>query len=669
MIPYLFSADHSGAFTGSGLGVLADTTRWSTTHQLNGQDELRMEYPVGGALFDELSLRAIILAKVEKRGLQPYRIYRITKPLNGVVTVYARHLVYDLAGIVVEPFAASGIQAALAGLTTHAMTTNPFTFSSTRSTAAAFKVTVPGSVWSLMAGQQGSLLDVYGGEYAFDNWTVRLENRIGVDAGVSVRYGVNMTDLEQDANCADCYTGVVAYWQSESTVVYSDVQDASGTYGYTKVLTVDMSQRWDTAPSVAQLNAAATAYITANQIGVPKVAWKVGFVPLAQTEEYKDVAILEQVGLGDTVGVHFERLGVDATARVNAIEWDGLLERYISVSLGSVKATLADTIAQQIRELDQVPTQIRTFSEQITADILGAKGGSVRLLDTNDDSEPDTLYVADNPDPAQAVKVWRFNYEGWAASSNGYNGPFTMAATLNSGIVADYITAGVLTAITIRSSSGNFTIDLDSGVLSTSDSVTYAASNYAQADITRILGIVNGSITPTSADYTKYDFYQDGRITLADLLIAQRLVNTGEDLTLTWQAKVEPGSRGNAFSVYLNGQLKTKVGVGSVQADMGIFPVLESTTFKASEVNVTGQIITPYLTLGGTALTRKVIGYFVSGASGSSRASCFIPAGVTGAYQISSDDWYTSFTIDASGTVTRTGGASVTLTSQAVYNF
>lgn len=442
--------------SGFGLGVLGDTIYCHAKHELNGMDEIELRYPITGDLFGALELRAVIVAQVDRtRGNQPYRIYRITKPLNGVVTVYARHLVYDLAGIVVEPFTASDIQAALAGLTTHAMTTNPFTFSSTRSTAATFRVTVPSAVWSLMGGQQGSLLDVYGGEYLFDGYTVRLENRIGADNGASVRYGVNMTDLEQDANCADCYTGVVAYWQAteeNGEVVYSPVVSAAGTYGYVKILSVDMSQRWESKPTPAQLSAAAASYITANQIGVPKVSWKVGFVPLDITEEYKDVAILERVGLGDTVGVHFDRLNVDASARVNAIEWDVLLGRYISVSLGSVKSNIADTIARQSQEIAQMPTTqdaediAARVSRVLTNAILGANGGSVRLLDTDGDGEPDTLYIADNPDPAQAIKVWRFNYEGWAASANGYNGPFTMGATLNDGLLADFITAGVLNA-------------------------------------------------------------------------------------------------------------------------------------------------------------------------------------------------------------------------------
>lgn len=462
---YLFTSNNLALYVqgpnvvpdNNSIGVLADAISCQTTHRINGEDELLMTYPINGALFDEIKLRCVIVANVERtRGNQPFRIYRITKPLNGIVTIYARHLAYDLSGIVVEPFSASTITGALAGLKSHAMTNNPFTFTTSRGTAAAFRVTVPTSAWDLMGGQQGSLLDVYGGEYLFDGYNISLENRIGADNGVSVRYGKNMTDLEQDANCADCYTGVVAYWQGEDEVVYSPVVAAAGSYGYVKVMSVDMSDKWEERPTVEELKTAASAYITENNIGVPVVSWTVGFISLDMTEEYKDTAILERVSLGDTVRVEFAKLGVDASARVNCIEWDVLLDRYITVSLGDVRQNIADTIAAQGREIAKAPTtaEVKSMAERIsttlTAAILGANGGSVRLLDTDNDGEPDTLYIADNPDPAQAVKVWRWNYEGWGASSNGYNGPFTMGATLDGGIMADFITAGVLNADLIQ---------------------------------------------------------------------------------------------------------------------------------------------------------------------------------------------------------------------------
>ena len=443
----------SGDYGSANAGALSDAISCSIINRINGEYELEMEYPISGEHFEELRQRAVLMAE-DAGGVQPFRVYRIKKLLDGHVNVYARHLAYDLMGAVIAPFTASDINTALSGMTTHAMTAHGFTFSTTRTTVAPFKVSVPTAAWSLMSGQQGSLLDVYGGEYTFDGKTVTLENRRGADLGVKIRYGVNMVDLEQDKNCANTYTGAVGYWADENgeNAIYTGVISAEGTFDYEKIRTVDFSSEYDEQPTVAQLEARTQSFIAANNIGVPAVSWKVEFIPLSQTEEYKNVAALETVNLGDTVSVTFERMGVDASARVVEYEWDVLLGRYRSVTLGSVKSNLADTIANQEKELAQTPTKAEatTMAERISATLtkalLGAHGGYIRLLDTDNDGEPDTLYIADNPDPALAVKVWRFNYEGWGASTAGINGPYTMGATLAGGIMADFITAGTMSA-------------------------------------------------------------------------------------------------------------------------------------------------------------------------------------------------------------------------------
>lgn len=574
-----------------GVGVLVDAISCTVRTELNGIDELTMTYPVNGQLFSEIALRAVIVANVPGRGNQPYRIYRITKPLNGIVTVYARHLCYDLAGIVVRPFSASNIQGAFAGLVNNAMTENNFTFSTGRVTSAQFRVEVPTAVWDLLGGQEGSILDVYGGEYTFDGFTVRNSTRIGTNRGVSVRYGVNMTDLEQEENCANCYTGVVAYWQDEDEVVYSSVVSAAGTYGYTKVLSVDMSSDFEEKPSTAELNIAAAAYITDNQIGVPEVSWRVAFVTLAQTEEYKNIAPLETVELGDTVGVRFERLGVDASARVCAIEWDTLLERYNAVELGRLKANIATTIAVQERVIKEKPsrTEVANLSAVIAAGIMGAEGGSVRFLDTNDDGEPDTLYIADQPDPALATKVWRFNYEGWAASSNGYNGPFILGATLDGGIIANFVTAGI-----VQSVSGDFQINLDTGILSTMVSKTFEAADYSAADVSRISAIIGGA-TPTAAELEKYDFYEDGAVTLTDLVLAQAIVNTGVDLVINWTASINPGSRGETFCLVRE--------LSGARTDTTTVFKAGLSGISAAEANINGTVYCNRLFINGTEVT------------------------------------------------------------------
>lgn len=468
MIPILYDAAET-AFATNGIGILTDAADVTVEEELNGTFELEMVYPVKGIHFSEIAQRSIILSQIDPlSNPQPFRVYRITKPLNGNVRVYARHLAYDLMGIPVSPFSATGAAMALTSLKDHAATDCPFEFVTDKSATGTLTVSVPKPIWSILGGEEGSVLDTFGGEYLFDRWEVNLLTHRGSNQGVSIRYGKNLTSFEQDENCADCCTGLYPYWaDSEGNIIElpEKIVRAVGNYGYTKIVPIDFSSEWETEPTEDKLRARAEKYISDNEVGVPDVSWTIGFAALEQTEEYKDIALLERVLLGDTVSVEFAEMGVSASARVVATKYKPLRERYDSVTLGKVRSNLADTIVKQQQEIEKKPSYdaITRATEFATKLILGAKGGSVRVLDTDGDGQPDTLYVADNNDPAQAKKVWRWNYAGWGASTNGYNGPFTMAATLESGLLAEFVTAAHLTAGTIQSPNGAIFIDLDAG--------------------------------------------------------------------------------------------------------------------------------------------------------------------------------------------------------------
>ena len=440
------------AFETQGLGALPDAISCQVTEERNGAFELTIEYPITGLHYADISNRCIITAKPNPYDEpEPFRIYQISKPIGGRVKISAQHLSYDLTGIPVSPYEAGNVVAALQGIKSNAAVDCPFVFWTDKTTQADFKSDVPASARALLGGQAGSILDVYGGEYAWQGYTIRLYNQRGQDNGVSIRYGKNLTDLAQEENVADVATGVYPYWLgSDGTIVEAPgkIVNAPGTYNFTRVIPLDVSQDFDAQPTPEEVKARAEKYVQDNHIGIPKVSITVAFQPLEQTEEYKDIAILERVRLCDTVTVEYPELGVDATAKCIKTTYDVIKGKYASVELGDAKSNITTTIANQETELKKVPSSstIAAIANAITEDILGAKGGAVRILDTNDDGEPDTLYIADNPDPAQAVKVWRYNYEGWGASSNGYNGPFTIAASIDHGMYADFLTAGTLNA-------------------------------------------------------------------------------------------------------------------------------------------------------------------------------------------------------------------------------
>lgn len=472
MIPILYSPTTT-SFTTGGIGKLIDAGSCVVTEERNGSYELEMTYPITGHLYDEIKQRSIIFAKPSPaQSEQPFRVYRITKPLNKVVTIYAAHISYDLSGIPVKNFTSQSVQAALTALTTSSVISNPFTFWSDKTNSGVMEIETPTPCRTILS----NILDVYGGEYEFDKYTVKLHSLRGFDNGVSIKYGKNLTDLEQDENCSNVYTGVLPYWTGNETTISGSVVNAPGTYDFTRILPVDFTSDFEEQPSTTQLTNAATNYISANNIGIPEVNLTVSFVHLNQTEEYKNLGIFERVELGDSIKVEFAAMGVSSTARCVKTVYNTLLERYDNVELGEVKKGLADTISSQTSSIidisknsgvsSAVKAAIMAASEAIT----GQKGGSVILHDTRGGNKPNELLFLDNDDISQAQKVWRFNLSGFGYSSNGYEGPFTTAITRDGSIVADFITTGSMdaariTAGILQSKDGRFLIDLTANTI------------------------------------------------------------------------------------------------------------------------------------------------------------------------------------------------------------
>ena len=479
MTPRYYAADSE--IKGNGVGALRDALYCTVTEERNGSYELEMGYPVSGQHYSELTLRGLICAKPNPYSEEQYfRVYKISRPINGQVIISAQHISYDLCGIPVAPYTAGTAAQALDRLKSQATVECPFEFWTDLSTTADFAAPVPSSLRSLLGGIDGSILDVYGGEYEWDNYTVKLHSERGTDRGVSIRYGKNLTDLTQEENCTNVYTGVYPYWADSAGAVTQIstgpvVDVPENQYSFTRVLLLDLSQDYTERPTDEQLKQSALSYIKANKIGVPKVSLKLSYAQLEQTVEYKGKALLERVGLCDTVHVTFERLGVDATAKVIKTTYNVLLDRYDSVELGTPRSNLASTIVgiekSTKTEVDKTKSALQQAVDQATKLITGNLGGYVVLHSSADNDTPDELLVMDQPDINTATKVWRWNLSGWGYSSTGYAGPYRLAATMDGAINADFVTTGTLNAEIIKagilkSQTGDaFYLDLVSGEL------------------------------------------------------------------------------------------------------------------------------------------------------------------------------------------------------------
>ena len=453
------------SFKTFGLGVLGDAYGCKVTEERNGSFELTFKYPMNGPLAGVLVCGNIVGSTSNpKSGIQAFRIKSVDATINGKLSVTARHISYDMSGIPVAPFEAASLQLALSGLMSNAMIDCPFTLTSSRTTVADFEVDTPTSLRSWLGGKTGSLLDVYGGEWEFDNFTATLHTRRGSDTNVEIRYGKNLIDLEQEKNIEATYSGVIAYWDGESGLVMGAIQYCDGAYLSNKIYSLDVTGEYTEAPTTAQLNARALKYIENNECGIPKVDITLDFVQLG--------TLGEQVNLCDTVHVYFERLGVDATAKCIKTVWNPQLERYTEIELGEARTSLVDAVVNNAKSIETQPTmdELTEAINRATTAIKNGTGGYVRLNDTTQTGNWDELLIMDTPDPATCTKLWRWNLGGLGYSKEGYDGTYGTAITMDGEIVADFITAGTLTANIIRTGrlqalSGSSFWDLDTGEL------------------------------------------------------------------------------------------------------------------------------------------------------------------------------------------------------------
>lgn len=452
MIPILYASDEK-EFQSQGLGALTDAISCSVTEERNGIYELEMEYPQTGIRYADIVAGNIVFAIPSPyRSGQPFRIYKVTKPLAGNVMVYANHISYDLNKIPVKPFSAGTAADAMSAIEENCAIANDFLLATDKNTAANMKIDTPTAARSCLGGIQGSVLDTYGGEYEWDRFTVYLRNQRGTDSGVVIRYGKNLTGLTQEGDVSNLVTGIFPYWYSDDVLVTCDPQIiyAEGATGQTAI-PVDLTDRFEEQPTAAQLKSAAESYIKANNIGVPEVSLTTEFLNLSQMSGYEEMQLLEKCDLCDTVTVQYEQAGIDAKAKIVSIKTDVLLERYEQIEVGSIRPNIAQTIANQQTQIDQTatPSVLQQYINSATSWITGGRGGYV-IFQKNADGQPDEILIMDTPDINTATKVWRWNQGGLGYSKNGYSGPYATAITQDGKIVADFITAGTMLANIIK---------------------------------------------------------------------------------------------------------------------------------------------------------------------------------------------------------------------------
>lgn len=343
MVPILF--EHTDTdYTTNGVGRLTDCVSCKVTEERNGIYEMVMEYPITGKLMgDILNMGTIVAIHDDNHDLQPFDIYSVSGPDDGIVTVYAHHVSYRLNHIILKGFRRSNSQDAFAAITEFSLNENPFTFSTDKDLDALFINKHPSSIREVLMGKEGSLLDVYGpGDYKFDRYSVSLLADRGRDTGVTVRFGKNMTGFTIDRDESEAYSAIAPYYYDPvsdfliwpgriilpSTPIYPIVPVAMDFYedlsGLDTITDVDVA-------------AAAKNFLDQNRpwLGVDHI--KIDFTAMWQTPEYEQVSEIQRVGLCDTVSVYYTEMGVvSEKTRVEKVVYNVLTERFDEMELGTI---------------------------------------------------------------------------------------------------------------------------------------------------------------------------------------------------------------------------------------------------------------------------------------------------------------------------------------------
>lgn len=406
MRPILFNKNEQ-SFDTYGLGEL-NVTKGTVTRERNGNYTLYAEIPVNDLMVSILEKEMKLKADAGLRTKnQTFEISRIVKDSSNIVKIYGQHISHKLEYMALRNatvFSGSAYSAlaiwkgALIGDLRFDVWSDIQTVGK-----GVFDISKMENARQALGGVEGSILDIYGGEYEFDNMTVRLHKQLGRIAPTVLEYGRNILSAESDETIESSYTSVLpfaAYTPDKPEGDTSDNQPDAVTvtlpedyvdskykdlYAHRRIKIVDFSSEFKSdgknkdIPTVEKLRKMATDYMDRNAIGKPKFNTKIEYADLARTLDYADRGWIEEVELCDIVPVYYPQIGLtDETLEITTITYDFVNERNESVEFGdigtNVRATMQNGLAGKV---DDIAKAQQAFEDSLPDYLLNAQGNKV----------------------------------------------------------------------------------------------------------------------------------------------------------------------------------------------------------------------------------------------------------------------------------------------------
>ena len=406
MRPILFNKNET-AFDTYGLGEL-NVTKGTVTRERNGNYMLYSEIPANdpmvATLEKEMKLKADAGLRTKN---QTFEISRIVKDSSNIVKIYGQHISHKLEymGLVNGRVFNGSAFTALA--IWHNATIGDLRFdvwSDIQTTGkGVFDISKMENARQALGGVEGSILDIYGGEYEFDNMTVRLHKQLGRTAPTVLEYGRNILSAELDETIESAYTSVLPFATYTPDKPEGDTSDSQpdpvtvtlpenyvdskykALYAHRRIKVVDFSSEFKSdskskdIPTPDKLRKIANDYMERNEIGKPKINIKIEYADLARTLDYADRGWIEEVELCDIVPVYYPQIGLtDETLKITTITYDFVNERNESVEFGdigtNVRATMQSGLAGRV---DDIAKAQQDFENSLPDYLLNAQGNKV----------------------------------------------------------------------------------------------------------------------------------------------------------------------------------------------------------------------------------------------------------------------------------------------------
>lgn len=314
------------------------------------------------------------------------------------------------------------------------------------------------NLYEVLHTADNSFIDRWGGEIQRRAYTIKINDKIGVDRGFSIREGKNLTGFEGSSNIDSLVTrakgkgfnGIEGNFIDSALINhYNRTYTSVIEYPDVKVKDEYSEDGFETEDEAkAELDKLIRNEFEVNHIDQIKASYSINFVQLEKTEEYKHYQVAERAFIGDTVRVYIPKHDIDVNVRVRRKKYDVLAQRTKEITLSNFIIVSPPTIKDVYDSLESIKSENLSSLQQAkeyASELIksGLKNSYVIVRE-------DEIVIGDTKDINTMVNVWRFNKNGLGFSSAGYYGEFGLAMTMNGAIVADFITTGVLTANIIR---------------------------------------------------------------------------------------------------------------------------------------------------------------------------------------------------------------------------